>query len=165
MRHLFSAAVLFLASTLFAGPASADAGTPRGPQLKTAKSHVSALYHAPAGAHKAKSAKPRLLARSKAKPTAALAKPAAPLMVEVKGVVLGPNSLALPGAVVFPVGKLGQMVVTNEDGEFSFTMPAAAARGLQLRATYAGLGEWQVRVANGHEALFITLMPVEKQQM
>jgi|GEM_PF-3315728 len=98
-------------------------------------------------------------AAAKAKAKAVVA-PAAARMVTFTGVVLGQNGLALPGASVFPTGKFMSAVVTNEDGVFSLTMPAAQASTVNLTFAYAGLGDWQVKAKAGQRSpVLVTLLP------
>ncbi len=119
---------------------------------------VQANGHAPA------TRKPAAETATAKKTAAAPAKAAAGLapvkLVTVKGVVLGPNDLALAGASVFPLGKPGQAVITNQDGEFGFTVPAAQVASLKLNVAYQGLGDWQVGLKDQRtNVLFVTLLP------
>lgn len=88
------------------------------------------------------------------------ARPAAPKFYTFSGVVLGQNGLPLPGTSVIPTGKLGAMVVTNEDGVFSITLPAAEAKNVNLKFAYEGLGDWNVKVQGGSKApVLVTMLP------
>ena len=113
--------------------------------------------HPVRGRHPASVRKPAV-ARQKpeaAVPAAAVAPPVAvPPLVTVRGVVLGPNHLALPGATVFVAGQPSQMVVTNQDGEFALQLPQAA----QLVVAYSGLADCRLPVpAHDSNTLFVTL--------
>ena len=81
-------------------------------------------------------------------------------LVTIKGIVLGPDDLALPGASVFPLGRPGLTVITNASGEFTLVVPAAAVATLKLEVAYQGLGDWHLRMKAGDDTpLFITLLP------
>ena len=87
-------------------------------------------------------------------------RPAAPKFYTFSGIVLGQNGLPLPGTSVIPTGKLGAMVVTNEDGVFSLTLPAAEAKNVNLKFAYEGLGDWNVKVQGGSKApVLVTMLP------
>ena len=88
------------------------------------------------------------------------ARPAAPKTITFSGLVLGQNGLPLPGTSVIPTGKLNAMVVTNEDGIFSITLPAAEAANVNLKFAYEGLGDWNVKVKGVSKApVLVTMLP------
>jgi hypothetical protein len=88
------------------------------------------------------------------------ARPAAPKSYTFSGIVLGQNGLPLPGTSVMPTGKLNAMVVTNGDGVFSLTLPAAEAASVNLKFGYEGLGDWNVSVKGGSKApVLVTMLP------
>ena len=149
MRSLTSVlAALLLAAASLPGAAQAQAngkpvnGKPAARKPATAKSTA----HKPAAKAAAAPAKTTVLAPVK--------------LTTVKGVVLGPDNLALAGASVFPLGKPGQTVVTNQGGEFILTVPAALVPSVKLNVAYQGLGDWQVHLKDKRtDALFVTLLP------
>jgi len=88
------------------------------------------------------------------------ARPVAPKTYTFTGIVLGQNGLPLPGTSVIPGNKLAAMVVTNEDGIFSVTLPAAEAANLNLKFAYEGLGDWNVKVKGGQKSpVLVTMLP------
>lgn len=82
--------------------------------------------------------------------------PAAPQVVQLKGIVLGANGRPCAGASVYPAGAPRQLVVTDAQG--AFTLPVPAGEAVSLRVEYFGEGSSRVEVpASGTEPLRITL--------
>jgi hypothetical protein len=149
--RFFTFASLFFAC-LFALATTANAATPAS---KLAKGPVAVARIKPVS-----TVKPALKAAPKKVKAVVVARPVAPKTVTFTGLVLGQNGLALPGASVIPSGKLNAMVVTNEDGLFTLTLPAAEAATVNLKFAYAGLGDWNVKVKGGEKApVLVTMLP------
>lgn len=147
MRFFTFASLLFACLFALATSASVARTSAKGPVAK-----MKTVSSVKTGA-KAKVATPRTLKTVEARPMA-------PRTYTFSGIVLGQNGLPLPGTSVIPTGKLGAMVVTNEDGVFSITLPAAEAANVNLKFAYEGLGDWNVKVKGGSKApVLVTLLP------
>lgn len=91
-----------------------------------------------------------------ATPAAPAGGPAAPELVQLRGVVLNPDGRPCAGASVFPAGLPRQLVVTDAKGAFVLPVPAGVALSLQVE--YFGVGSSRVAVdAPSAEPLRITL--------
>lgn len=146
--RFFTLASLFFAC-LFALVTSASAAS-RKPATKGPVAKMKTVSSVKVGA---KVAAPKKLKTVDARPTA-------PKTITFSGLVLGQNGLPLPGTSVIPTGKLGAMVVTNEDGIFSITLPAAEAASVSLKFAYEGLGDWNVKVKGNEKApVLVTMLP------
>ncbi|MDO7873479.1 hypothetical protein Q5H93_01960 [Hymenobacter sp. ASUV-10] len=147
MRFFTLASLLFACLFALATSASAARTPAKGPvaKMKTVSSVKTTA--------KAKVAAPKTLKTVDARPVA-------PKFYTFTGIVLGQNGLPLPGTSVIPTGKLSAMVVTNEDGIFSVTLPAAEAANVNLKFAYAGLGDWNVKVKGGQKSpVLVTMLP------
>lgn len=88
--------------------------------------------------------------------TTTSATPAAPQLVQLKGLVLNPDGRPRAGASVFPAGAPRQLVVTDAKGTFVLPVPAGTALSLQVE--YFGVGSSRVTVEKpSAEPLRITL--------
>jgi len=97
-------------------------------------------------------------ATAPAGPTASVlaAAPAAPQVVQLKGIVLNPDGRPCAGASVYAARAPRQLVVTDAQGAFALPVPAGSA--LSLRVEYFGEGSSRVEVpVPGAELLHITL--------
>ncbi|MGI4741509.1 MAG: carboxypeptidase regulatory-like domain-containing protein [Janthinobacterium lividum] len=80
---------------------------------------------------------------------------AAPKLVCLAGVVLGPNGQPCPGACVFATTNTHQMTVTDADGNFQLQVPVQSA--LTVQADFMGQGSSQVAI-DSHMPLPVRLV-------
>lgn len=98
-----------------------------------------------AGQQQTAPTKTQPLALASARPAELAAPAEAPETIVLTGVVLRADGQPLPGAGVYVAGAAKQVVVTDEHGAFSLSVPGG--RTVALQADYFGLGSTRVSVA------------------